>query len=109
MPATDVKFGISRVAGALLESVETTDKIEKKELRGSDGNVARVHAYNPTSSFNVKGHGTLTIVPGFGASGITNLSNASLTLIEEVKKGEKNDDFDDWEYSGTGYATAQSV
>ena len=108
MPATDVKFGITRHAGALIDSVESTKKIEKKELRGSNGNIARVHPYNPTTSFSVKGHGTTTVVPGIGASGITDLTGG-VTLIEEFKASESNDDFDGWEYSGMIYPNAQEV
>lgn len=108
MPATDVKFGITRHAGALIESVETTEKVEKKELKGSNGNIARVKPYNPTTSFSVKGHGTLTVTPGIGASGISDIAGG-VSLIEELKKSESNDDFDGWEYSGTHYPNAQDV
>lgn len=108
MPATDVKFGITRHNGALIDSVETTDKVDKKELRGSNGNIARVHPYNPTTDFTVKGHGALTVAPGFGASGITDLSNG-ITLIDSLKRSESNEDFDGWEYSGTNYPNAQQV
>jgi hypothetical protein len=108
MPATDVKFGITRHNGALIESVESTDKVEKKELKGSSGNIARVHAYNPTTTFSVKGHGALTVVPGIGSAEITDLAGG-VTLIDEVKKTESNDDFDGWEYSGTNYPNAQDV
>lgn len=108
MPATDVKFGITRHAGALIESVETTDKVEKKTLKGSSGNVARVKATNPTTTFSVKGHGTLTVVPGIGSANITDMTGG-VTIIEEVKKTESNDDFDGWEYSGEKFPHAQDV
>lgn len=108
MPATDVKFGITRHAGALIDSVETTDSKDKKELRGSNGNVARVKMYNPTTKFSVKGHGTMTYVPGIGSSGITDIAGG-LTVIDEVKKSEANEDFDGWEVSGVNYPNAQDV
>lgn len=111
MAATDVKFGITRHEGALIESVDTTDKIDVKELPGSSGDIARVHDYNPTTDFSVKGHGTLTLTPGFGDSGITDIDEAlsGVTLIKEVKRSEANQDFDGWEYSGTHYPNAESV
>lgn len=108
MPATDVKFGISKHAGALIDSVETTEKTEKKELKGSNGAIARVHPYNPTTSFSVKGHGTLTLTPGIGAAGLSTITGG-VTLIEEVKRHESNEDFDGWEYSGMNYPSAQEV
>ncbi|HEV7405160.1 MAG TPA: hypothetical protein VGO11_19610 [Chthoniobacteraceae bacterium] len=108
MPATDVKFGITRHTGALIESVESTDKIEKKVLKGSTGNSARVHPYDPTTDFSVKGHGTLTVVPGIGSAQITDITGG-VTVIDSVKNSEYNEDFDGWEYSGTNYPNAQEV
>jgi len=108
MPATDVKFGITRSEGTLIETLDTTDGVEVKALKGSNGDVARVHTFNPTTKFSVKGHGTLDIVPGVGSSEITDVTGG-VTVIEEVKKSEKNEDFDDWEYTGTNYPNAESV
>src|SRR5262245_40038399 len=108
MPATDVKFGITKHAGALIESVETTKKVEKKVLKGSTGNDARVKTYNPTTSFSVKGHGALTVAPGIGNAGISTITGG-VTVIEELKESEANEDFDGWEYSGTNHPTAQDV
>ena len=45
MPANDVKFGISRHTGTLIDSVETDDSVQVKELPGSDGEIARVKPY----------------------------------------------------------------
>ena len=42
MPASDVKFGITRHEGALIDSVETDDSVQIKELAGSDGEIARI-------------------------------------------------------------------
>lgn len=110
MSATDVKFGISRFAGALIESVETTDKVETKELRGSDGNFARVHTYNPTADFSVKGHGEMTLVPGGTETpDIDGFPVDGYTVLKELKRTESNDDFDGWEISGTNYPNAEVV
>lgn len=108
MPATDVKFGITKHAGALIESVEVTNKKDKKVLKGSNGEDARVKGYNPTKSFSVKGHGSLTVAPGIGASGITGITGG-VTFIDEVKETEANEDFDGWDYSGTHHPSAQDV
>lgn len=108
MPATDVKFGISRHNGTLIDSVETNEKIEKKVLKGSNGVAARVHTYNPTTSFSVKGHGALALVPGVGNPNITDVTGG-VSTIDEVKRSESNDDFDGWEYSGENYPSAQQV
>ena len=57
MPANDVKFGISRHAGTLIDSVETDDSVQVKELPGSNGEIARVKPYRKMTEGSVKGHG----------------------------------------------------
>jgi hypothetical protein len=42
---------------------------------------------------------------GVGASGISAISSGT-TLILNVKRSQKNDDFDSFEYSGTNYPSA---
>ena len=49
MPANDVKFGISRHAGTLIDSVETDDSVQVKELPGSNGEIARVNAWRASA------------------------------------------------------------
>jgi len=104
--ATTATFGISRVTGALIQSVETTDKIEKKVLKGSNGNDALVKPYNPTTTGSVKGHGALTVVPGVGDSGVSGLGTGGVTIIDDVKKTEGNEEFAGWEYAFTYYPNA---
>ena len=105
MPATDVTFGITRHTGALIDSVETDDQVTIAELSGSDGEIARVKPHASKTTFSVKGHGTLTVVPGVGSSNITTLTTG-LTVIQSVKKTDHNTNWDDWEYSGTNYPSA---
>src|ERR1043166_8957650 len=64
MPANDVKFGISRHAGTLIDSVETDDSVQVKELPGSNGEIARVKPYRKMTEGSVKGPGALAVVPG---------------------------------------------
>ena len=108
MPATDVTFGITKHQGALIESVELEKKTEMKALKGSNGNVARVHVYNPTNSGSVKGHGELSIVPGIGDAGVAG-ATTGVTVITSVKETESNDDFASWEYQYENYPNAQEV
>ena len=130
MPANDVKFGISRHTGTLIDSVETDDSVQVKELAGSDGEIARVNAwrasallqnaertlhgrrsvnpYRKMTEGSVKGHGALTVVPGVGESGVSGVAGG-VTVITNVKKSENNEDFDGWEYSFKHYPTAEAV
>ena len=108
MPATDVTFGIKRHTGTLIDSVETDDSVQVAELPGSDGEIARVHPYQSKTEFSVKGHGTLTVVPGVGSAGITGITGG-VTVIKSVKKTDHNTNFDDFEYAGSNYPNAQTV
>ena len=108
MPATDVKFGITKHEGALIDSVEVEKKIEQKALKGSNGNVARVHVFNPTNSGSVKGHGELSVVPGVGDPGVEGITGG-VTVITTVKESETNEDFDGWEYQFDHYPNAEEI
>jgi hypothetical protein len=109
MPASDVKFGITRHAGTLIDSVETDESVQVKELPGSNGEVARVHTYKKMTEGSVKGHGALAIVPGVGDPGVSGLGGGGVTVITNVKHSENNEDFDGWEYSFKNYPTAEAV
>ena len=109
MPASDVKFGITRHEGALIDSVETEDSVQVKELPGSDGEIARVKPYRKMTEGSVKGHGALAVVPGVGDPGVSGLPNGGVTVITNVKHNENNEDFDGWEYSFKHYPTAEAV
>jgi hypothetical protein len=119
MPANDEKFGISRHTGTLIDSVETDDSVQVKELPGSNGEIARVNAwrasahlqsaertlhgrrsvnpYRKMTEGSVKGHGALAVVPGVGDPGVSGLPNGGVTVITNVKQSESNEDFDGWE------------
>jgi hypothetical protein len=109
MPASDVKFGISRHTGALIDSVETTDSVQVKELAGSDGEIARVHVYKAMTEGSVKGRGEISVVPGVGDPGVSGLPTGGVTVITDLKKSESNEDFDGWEYSFKNYPHATAV
>lgn len=108
MPASDVKFGITRHEGALIDSVETTRSVQVKELAGSDGEIARAHPYKSMTEGSVKGHGTLSVVPGVGDPGVLGVTGG-VTIITELKESESNEDYDGWEYSFKNYPNAQAV
>ena len=109
MPASEVKFGITRHEGALFDSVETDDTVQVKELAGSDGEIARVKTYRQMTEGSVKGHGDLSIVPGVGDPGVSGLPTGGVTVITNVKRNESNEDFDGWDYSFKHYPNAESV
>jgi len=98
-------FGIQNSSASLIESIKISNKIEKKELKGSGGDVAKVQPYNPTTEFTVKGHGATTVVPGTGSSGLTSVTGG-VTLIEMFDLEEGNEAWASWSYNGINYPNA---
>jgi hypothetical protein len=108
MPASEVSFGVTLNSGSLIDAVDTEDLIETKALKGSNGEVAKVHTFNPTFKGSVKGHGVCTVAVGVGDPGVSSITGG-VTVINSFKNMEKNDDFDGWEYSFENYPNATSL
>ncbi len=100
MPVT---FGITRHAGALVESVDVEKNIETAVLKNSQGVDKHIHPYNPTKKFSLKSRGEPSALDvGAGDPGITGIAGG-VTVVESVKDGEVNTDFPSAEASGTNY------
>lgn len=106
MPIT---FGITRHAGAYVESVDVEKTIETSVLKNSQGVDSIVHPYNRLKKFNLKTRGEMSSLDvGAGDPGITGISGG-VTVIESVKDGETNTDFPAADSSGTNYPEATLV
>ena len=105
MPAGPTSIGITQATGTLLESVEWERKLEEKVIKTLEGGFGDGHAFDPIIEFSVKGRGDTSMAVGVGAAGIDAITGGA-TLILKVKRGQKNDDFDSFEYSGTNYPNA---
>jgi hypothetical protein len=91
--------------GDYLDEFSTEGKTDVSERRGTDGAIAKVKDYNPTSEISVKGGGNPAIAVGVGSLSITSLSGGA-QMIKSSKHTEKNTDFDDFDLSGTHYPSA---
>ena len=105
MPAGPSNIGITQATGTLLESVEWERKLEEKVIKDLSGGFGQGQAFDPLIEFSVKGRGDTTMAVGVGASGIA-ANTGGTTLILKVKRSQKNDDFNSFEYSGTNYPNA---
>ena len=105
MPAGPTAIGITQATGTLIESVEWEEKVEEKVIKDRNGGFGQGKTFDPTVEFSVKGRGDTSMVVGVGASGIAAITGGT-TLILKVKRGQKNDDFEGFEYSGTNYPNA---
>jgi len=105
MPAGPSNIGITQATGTLLESVEWERKLEQKVIKDLSGGFGQGQAFDPLIEFSVKGRGDTAMAVGVGASGIAAITGGT-TLILKVKRSQKNDDFNSFEYSGTNYPNA---
>ena len=105
MPVGPSNIGITQATGTLLESVEWERKLEEKVIKDLSGGFGQGQAFDPLIEFSVKGRGDTAMAVGVGASGIAAITGGT-TLILKVKRSQKNDDFNSFEYSGTNYPNA---
>ena len=105
MPAGPSNIGITQATGTLLESVEWERKLEEKVIKDLSGGFGQGQAFDPLIEFSVKGRGDTAMAVGVGASGIAAITGGT-TLILKVKRSQKYDDFNSFEYSGTNYPNA---
>jgi len=105
MPAGPSNIGITQATGTLLESVEWERKLEEKVIKDLSGGFGQGQAFDPVLEFSVKGRGDTAMAVGIGAAGISAITGGT-TLILKVKRSQKNDDFNSFEYSGTNYPNA---
>jgi len=104
--APALEFGIVSNSGALIEAIDNDATVEVAELLDPTGEVARVHPYKNMSKGTVKGHGSVSVVPGVGDAGVG--ASGGVTIITSFKSSEKNTEWNGWEYSYTVYPAAQS-
>lgn len=97
-------FGISKLTGDLLESVDVELKAETKELITSTGAHSAARSVDQAYSFSVKGKGTSSVTIGGNSGAPTGVSGK--VIITSVTKSQTNDDWQGFSYSGTGYVHA---
>ena len=106
MAATTVgTFGITQHTGTLIESVEITRRLSEKLVLDKDGSFGQAHAYDPLTSFSIRGRGATTVVAGDTASSLTAVTGGK-TIISSVRTTINNDDFPAFEISGDNYPGA---
>lgn len=108
MPASAVKFGITRHTGTLIDEVSTEEKMEVFKLRGSTGSTKLVKPFDKMTSGTVKGHGETDVAVGIGESGVEGI-DGGVTIITSFKHTQKNNEGDGWEYSFEHYPEAEEI
>ena len=103
---TALVFGVHSRTGTFIESIDNDATVEVAELLTSAGEIGRAHPYKSMSKGTVKGHDTITVVPGTGTAGVG--ESGGVTIITSLKTSEKNTEHNGWEYSYSYYPEATS-
>ena len=112
MAITFNQIGVQSVSAELIESVESTKNMESKMIMSTEGGFGAAKTFDPTYEFTVKGRGTTTVEAGdtSAASFIPDyIPTGGVTVITSVKLSEKNDDFNEFEISGTVFPDAEPI
>jgi hypothetical protein len=96
-------FGITKLTGTLLESVDVEHKADLKQLIDSDGSHASARKVDDSYTFSVKGKGESPVSVGVG-SGPAGVSGK--VFITNVTDSQTNEDWQGFSYSGVGYPHA---
>lgn len=98
-------FGISKVTGDYIESVDLTHSAEPKELIKADGSHGLSRNVDDSYSFSVKGKGSLPSITLGGSQGApTGVSGK--VIITKITESQTNEDWNGWSYDGVAYPHA---
>lgn len=97
-------FGISAASGTLVESVEISYDSETKMLMDRLGEFSEARIMDTSHGFTVRGAGDTNVAIGGSSGAPTGVSGK--VVITSVKRTQTNEDFERFEYSGTGYPNA---
>jgi len=104
--ATPTAIGITLVSNPTAQSVEITAKGEVKTLIDKDGKFVKAAVQDPTIEFSVRGKGaTCPMVLGILSSNAPG-SLSGKVIVTSTKNSTNNDDWEEWEYSGSAYPSA---
>jgi hypothetical protein len=98
-------FGITKISGTLVESVDVTLTGETKELIKADGTHSDARIVDMQFSFSVKGKGDLPSITLGGNVGEPNEVTGKV-IITKITESQTNEDWAGWSYDGVGYTAA---
>jgi len=102
--AAPTEIGISLVSEATAQSAEVSSKGDVKILTDKSGAFSQAAIQDPTFEFSVRGKGIACPVALKAATAPTGVTGK--IIVTTVKNSTSNDDWEEWEYSGTGYPAA---
>jgi len=97
-------FGITKISGALIESVDCEIKGDLKELIGFDGTHSAARIVDVSFSFSVKGKGTCPVSVA-SSNGAPDEVDGKV-IITNATDSESNEDWQGFSYSGVAFKYA---
>jgi hypothetical protein len=98
-------FGITKITGDLIESVDLTLSAETKELIKSDGTHSTARNVDTSFAFSVKGKGDFPSVTLGGSTGAPT-GVAGKVIVTKITNTQTNEDWQGWSYDGVAYPEA---
>lgn len=100
-------FGITKIAGALIESVDVTLTTDVKQLINANGTHGGARIVDAQYAFSVKGKGDM---PQVGLGGNTGDPEpvSGKVIITKISEIQSNEDFQGFSYEGVGYVFAST-
>lgn len=98
-------FGITKITGTLVESVDCTLTGETKELINADGTHSEATIMDTQFSFSVKGKGDLPAITLGGAAGEPDGVTGKV-IVTKITEMQTNEDWQGWSYDGVAYPAA---
>ena len=98
-------FGITKITGTLVESVDLTHSAETKELINADGSHSTARNVDDSFSFSVKGKGALPSITIGGSTGAPTGTSGKV-IVTKITQTQTNEDWQGWSYDGMAYPHA---
>jgi len=98
-------FGITKITGDLVESVDLTLSADTKELIRFDGTHSTARNVDISYAFSVKGKGDLPAITLGGSSGAP-IGVSGKVIVTKITESQTNEDWQGWSYDGVAYPSA---
>jgi hypothetical protein len=98
-------FGITKITGTLVESVDVSLTGEVKELITATGEHSAARVVDTQFSFSVKGKGDLPTISLGGSDGEPTGVTGKV-IVTKITETQTNEDWQGWSYDGVAYPAA---
>lgn len=98
-------FGITKITGTLIESVDVDHKADLKELITATGTHSAARSVDDSYTFTVKGKGVCPVTAGSINTGAPDGVTGKI-IITNATDSQTNEDWESFSYSGTGFPHA---